>query len=142
MITSIKIIVPTLNTYLILPKLINSLKIQTWKDWNLLFVDGDSTKKHFDWIKTACLSDPRLNVIKQKENFKGIYGAMNQGFKTIKDNELVLFWGSDDWAIYPSAFEDIILKVNSYKNKYDLIICRGKYIDFKSQKIIRNAIFL
>ena len=142
MITSIKIIVPTLNTYLILPKLINSLKIQTWKDWNLLFVDGDSTKKHFDWIKTACLSDPRLNVIKQKENFKGIYGAMNQGFKTIKDNELVLFWGSDDWAIYPSAFEDIILKVNSYKKKYDLIICRGRYIDFKTQRITRNSNFL
>ena len=54
MITSIKIIVPTLNTYLILPKLINSLKIQTWKDWNLLFVDGDSTNKHFNWLKNSC----------------------------------------------------------------------------------------
>ena len=65
MITSIKIIVPTLNTYLILPKLINSLKIQTWKDWNLLFVDGDSTKKHFNWIENSCLSDSRLKLIKQ-----------------------------------------------------------------------------
>ena len=141
MITSIKIIVPTLNTYLILPKLINSLKSQTWKDWNLLFVDGDSTKKHFNWIKTSCLSDSRLNVIKQEKKFKGIYGAMNQGFKTIKDNELVLFWGSDDWAISPSAFEDVILKANSYKNKYDLLICRGRYIDFKSERITRNSNF-
>jgi len=114
MITSIKIIVPTLNTYLILPKLINSLKIQTWKDWNLLFVDGDSTKKHFNWIKNLCLTDSRINVIKQDKKFKGIYGAMNQGFKTIKDNELVLFWGSDDWAISPSAFEDVISKVFAY----------------------------
>ncbi len=142
MITSIKIIVPTLNTYLILPKLINSLKIQTWKDWNLLFVDGDSTKKHFNWIKMACLSDSRLKMIKQEENFKGIYGAMNQGFKTIKDNELVLFWGSDDWAISPNAFEDFILKANSCKNKYDLLICRGRYIDFESQKITRKSRFL
>ena len=141
MITSIKIIVPTLNTYLILPKLINSLKIQTWKDWNLLFVDGDSTEKHFNWIQNSCLSDSRLNVIKQDENFKGIYGAMNQGFKTIKDNELVLFWGSDDWAISPNIFEDVISKVNSYKNKYDLLICRGRYIDFKSQRITRNSNF-
>jgi len=141
MITSIKIIVPTLNTYLILPKLINSLKIQTWKDWNLLFIDGDSTKKHFNWMQTTCLSDSRLNVIKQEENFKGIYGAMNQGFKTIKDNELVLFWGSDDWAISPIIFENIISKVNSYKKKYDLLICRGRYIDYKSQKITRNSNF-
>ena len=141
MVTSIKIIVPTLNTYLILPKLINSLKIQTWKDWNLLFVDGDSTKKHFNWIKTLCLSDSRLNIMKQDKRSKGIYGAMNQGFKTIKDNELVLFWGSDDWAISPSSFEDIILKVNSFKNKYDLLICRGRYIDFKSKRIIRKSNF-
>ena len=141
MVTSIKIIVPTLNTYLILPKLINSLKIQTWKDWNLLFVDGDSTKKHFNWIKTLCLSDSRLNIMKQDKRSKGIYGAMNQGFKTIKDNELVLFWGSDDWAISPSAFEEIISKVNSFKNKYDLLICRGRYIDFKSKRIIRKSNF-
>ena len=141
MITSIKIIVPTLNTYLILPKLIKSLKMQTWKDWNLLFVDGNSTKEHFDWIKTSCLSDSRLNFIKQEKKFKGIYGAMNQGFKTIKDNELLLFWGSDDWALSSSAFEDVISKVNSYKNKYDLLICRGRYIDFKSKKITRKSSF-
>ena len=141
MITSIKIIVPTLNSYLILPKLINSLKIQTWNDWNLLFVDGDSSEKHFNWIKTLCLDDSRLNIIKQDKRSKGIYGAMNKGFKTIKDNELVLFWGSDDWAISPSAFEDIISKVNSFKNKYDLLICRGRYIDSKSKKIIRKSYF-
>ena len=50
MITSIKIIVPTLNSYLILPKLVDSLKMQTWEDWNLLFVDGESTEKHFIWM--------------------------------------------------------------------------------------------
>ena len=141
MITSIKVIVPTLNTYLILPKLINSLKIQTWKDWNLLFIDGDSNENHSNWVQNICLSDCRLNVVKQEKNFKGIYGAMNQGIKTIIENELVLFWGSDDWAISSSAFEDIISIVNSYKNKYDLLICRGKYIDFQSQKIVRNSNF-
>ena len=142
MINSIKIIVPTLNTYLILPKLINSLKIQTWKDWNLLFVDGPSTKKHFNWLKASCLTDSRLNVIKQDKKYKGIYGAMNQGFKTIKDNEILLFWGSDDWAISPTAFEDIILTINSYKKKYDLLICKGRYIDIKSKKVTRKSNFL
>ena len=142
MITSIKIIVPTLNSYLILPKLIDSLKMQTWKDWNLLLVDGDSTKKHFNWIKNLCLSDSRINVLKQRKEFKGIYGAMNQGFKTIKDYELVLFWGSDDWAISPNAFENVILKLNSYKKKYDLLICRGRYVDYKSQKITRKSNFI
>ena len=134
MITSIKIIVPTLNTYLILPKLINSLKIQTWKDWNLLFVDGDSSKKHFDWLKNLSLSDKRINVIKQQESFKGIYGAMNQGFKTIKDNELVLFWGSDDWAISPKVFEDIISKINAYKKIMILLSAEEDILILKHKK--------
>ena len=141
MITSIKIVVPTLNSYIILPRLIDSLRIQTWKNWNLLFVDGDSTKKHSNWIKNLCLTDSRLNVIKQKKKFKGIYGAMNQGFKTIKDNELVIFWGSDDWAISPNTFENIISKVNRYEEKYDLLICRGRYIDYKSKLMTRKSYF-
>ena len=48
MIKNIKIVVPTLNTYLILPRLIKSLKRQTWTNWNLLFVDGESNKKHLN----------------------------------------------------------------------------------------------
>ena len=67
---------------------------------------------------------------------------MNQGFKTIKDNELVLFWGSDDWAISPTVFQDVISKVNAYKMKYDLLICRGKYIDNKSLKITFNQLVM
>ena len=141
MIKKIKVVVPTLNTYKILPKLVNSLKKQTWKDWNLLFIDGDSNEKHYNWMKNKCLTDSRLNVVKQEENFKGIYGAMNQGFKTIKENELVLFWGSDDWAISPRIFEEIISKVNSYKNKYYLLICRGRYIDLKTKRIKRKSNF-
>ena len=116
--------------------------MQTWKDWNLLFIDGESTNMHFNWIQNSCLSDSRLKVIKQDKKFKGIYGAMNQGFETIKDNELVLYWGSDDWAISPSAFEDVISKINTYKNKYDLLVCRGRYIDFKTEKITRYSNFL
>ena len=105
-------------------------------------MDGDSTKKHFDWIKTTCLLDSRINVIKQDRRYKGIYGAMNQGFRTIKKNELILFWGSDDWAISPTVFEDIIIKLNNHKNKYDLLICRGRYIDLKTKRITRKSNFL
>ena len=86
MIEKIKIIVPTLNTYKILPNLINSLKNQTWNYWELLFVDGDSNKEHYAWLKKECKKELRFKIIKQEKNYKGIYGAMNQGFQTIKDN--------------------------------------------------------
>ena len=38
---------------------------------------------------------------------------MNQGFRTIKNNELILFWGSDDWAISDKVLKTLFL-VNSY----------------------------
>tara|TARA_Y100000589_G_C27182001_1_gene641174 strand:+ start:419 stop:1219 length:801 start_codon:yes stop_codon:yes gene_type:complete len=141
MIETIKIVVPTLNTYLILPRLINSLKKQTWRNWNLLFVDGDSDKEHFQWLNNKCEAHSKLKIIKQKEKFKGIYGAMNQGYKTIKDNEWILFWGSDDWAIASDVLQKIVSKVNSYEDKFDLVICKGKYINNKTKKVTRLSNF-
>ena len=67
MIRNIKFVVPTLNTYLILPKLINSLKNQTWKNWELLFVDGESNKEHVEWLKNSCKKDSKLKMIKQEK---------------------------------------------------------------------------
>ena len=65
--------------------------MQTWTNWNLLFVDGESNKKHFEWLTNSCKHDSRLNFIKQERKFKGIYGAMNQGFQTIKSEEWIYF---------------------------------------------------
>ncbi len=142
MIKKIKIVVPTLDSYLILPRLINSLKKQTWTDWNLLFIDGDSKKEHYEWIRQSCIDDPRLKYIKQEKKFNAIYGAMNQGFKTIKNNELILFWGSDDWAISDKVLENIVNKVNSYPYVFDLIVCKGRYINNKSKKLSRLSKFI
>ena len=142
MIKNIKIVVPTLNTYLILPKLINSLKNQTWKNWELLFVDGESNKDHVEWLKNSCNKQSNLKIIKQDKNYKGIYGAMNQGFKTIKDNEWILFWGSDDWAVSSDTFKNLVEIVNSYSNKFDLIVCKGRYVDNESRKFSRVSTFL
>ena len=141
MIKKIKVVVPTLNTYKILPKLVNSLKKQTWKDWNLLFVDGDSEETHYQYLLKSCKDESRLKILKQQKDNKGIYGAMNQGFETIKENELILFWGSDDWAISSNVFENIVKKVNSYSKKFDLIVCKGIYVDKKSNKLSRVSNF-
>ncbi len=141
MIENIKFVVPTLNSHLLLPKLVNSLKNQTWNHWNLIFVDGKSNKDHIEWLKNSCIEDSRLKIVKQEKKFKGIFGAMNQGFETVKDNEWVFFWGSDDWAISSDILENLVKKVNYYSNKFDLIVCKGRYVDNKSRKISRVSNF-
>ena len=109
---SLLIVVPTLDSYKLLPRLVASLKQQTFSNWKLLFVDGPSSKNHRDWIKSCCESDKRFSWIQQSSDNKGIYGAMNQGFETIGDNEWILFWGSDDWAISSTVLSKIVNKVN------------------------------
>ena len=137
----IKFVVPTLNTYLILPKLIKSIKDQSWKKWSLSFVDGQSTPEHHKWLINTCKQDSRLKVLKQEKKFKGIFGAMNQGIENIEENEWILFWGSDDWAASSDVLKTITDKVNSYSNKFDLVVCKGKYVDNKSRGFSRDSNF-
>ena len=138
------IVIPTLNSYKDLPKLLYSLKSQTYIDWRALFIDGNSSKKHQNFLERESNLDSRIKWVLQKDKFKGIYGAMNQGFLNAKNEEWVIFWGSDDYAKDKNVFEKLVknIEVLNKKNlKYDLFICSGKYIDNKSLKILRNCDF-
>ena len=52
-----------------------------------------------------------------------------------------MFWGSDDWAISDQVLENIIKKVNSYPDEFDLVVCKGRYINNKSKKLSRISTF-
>ena len=143
MMTSIKIVVPTLNSYLFLPKLIKSIQSQTFSKWSILFVDGESNHNHREFIKEYCSKEKRCEWIEQSITRKGIFGAMNQGFHNTGSNEWLLFWGSDDWAATPYVFEQIINIVETYKPPLpDLIVCKGRYINSLNNIPMRKTTFL
>ena len=128
------IIVPTLNSYKVLPRLIKSLKNQSFNHWRLLFVDGSSSISHKRWIEECCEKDSRINYINQTKNYIGIFGAMNQGLHYASDTDWILFWGSDDWAFSHKTFANLMSTFDKYKkNNYNdmphLIIGRGLYIN-------------
>ena len=62
---SLLIVVPTLDSYELLPFLLDSLQRQTWINWRLLFVDGGSSDLHLDWLNNTCASDSRCIWIEQ-----------------------------------------------------------------------------
>ena len=138
-IPSLLIVVPTLNSYQLLPSLLRSLQCQTWTNWRLLFIDGPSSKDHRKWLDTCCSLDPRCSWVPQSSSERGIFGAMNQGFIASSyldhDFDWILFWGSDDWAASPTAFEDVFsLVYQSFESDPvscplpDLIVCKGRYV--------------
>ena len=123
-----QIVVPTQNSYKILPQLIESIKGQTWGNWKVFFVDGESNLKNVRWLKRLCSNDHRFFYLKQKAKYHGIFGAMNQALEIIDLNNWIIFWGSDDWVMSPNTFEKLSLEIQKLSNlKLDLIICKGKY---------------
>ena len=138
------IVVPTFNSYKILPKLISSLENQSYPFWRVLFIDGFSSKKHIDFLKKSCDGKSHFSWTYQLNSEPGIYSAMNYGASKAKNDEWTLFWGSDDWASSRYVFE----RLNTYINKLffekklpDLLINNCKYVD-KTGKSSRSGRFL
>ena len=127
---TILIIVPTLDSYFLLPKLIKSLNNQTSKLWRLIFVDGKSCKNHREYLENVTMKNYNISIVEEIDENPGIYGAMTTGLKYRKSNEWVLFWGSDDIAFDKYTIEDLINIVNDRKfNNLDLIFNDATYID-------------
>ena len=123
-----QIIVPTKNEYNNLLVLINSLQKQTFKNWEVIFIDKSTNKKYTEILKNVSLEDNRFKYIKQKNKYKNIFGAMNQGLEISDINNWILFWGSDDWAIKSNTLEKLNKEINNLSDlNLDIIICKGKY---------------
>ncbi|MAR85557.1 MAG: glycosyl transferase [Cytophagia bacterium] len=135
-------VVPTLNSSDNLSRLVSSLTSQSYSNWRLLFVDGGSNKYNLDKLKAYCKSNNKFSWKKQTKKIDGIYGAMNDGFNAAKEEEWLIFWGSDDWAFSNKSLDILDKKIRklSKKLKPDLVICSGKYIS-KEERIVRSTKF-
>jgi len=139
--TSILVLVPTLDSYKLLPALVNSLQEQTFQQWRLIFIDGPSTSSHRIWLHNCCSTDTRLQWIPQDPSLPGIFGAMTQGLRYAKPTEWVLFWGSDDRASSHSVFEELNGHIDHGSGVADLIICSGQYFDSTNKRPQRKSVF-
>ena len=124
---SILVVVPTLNSYHLLPALVKSLQEQSFRDWRVLFIDGRSSQIHRDWLHDQCQKDPRFDWEEQIISDKGIFAAMNQGFKHAAVEDWVLFWGSDDMAADKNVFNRVEHNLIRMRIQPDLYICSGRY---------------
>lgn len=95
----ISIITATYNAAPVLPRLIESLRAQTDRDFEWIVVDGASTD---DTLAILAAAGDVVTTCISEHDF-GIYDALNKGLKTASgDYYLVL--GADDF-LYPDAVE-------------------------------------
>jgi glycosyltransferase involved in cell wall biosynthesis len=128
--TGLTLIVPTLDSHHLLPRLVTSLQRQSWPHWRVLFIDGPSGPEHRAWLEALCHRDRRFGWQSQDPDMPGIFGAMNQGFREAPPDHWLLFWGSDDWAASPFVLEDAIAATRASTpggEPPDLLVCSGRY---------------
>ena len=141
---SLLIVVPTFNSYALLPRLLDSLQQQSWPYWQLLFVDGPSCAEHRQWLIQCCASDIRCRWLEQSPAEPGIFGAMNLGFELAGPADWLLFWGSDDWAASSTVLDRVVAVLEqaaAHGATSDLLVCRGRYADAVSAELARPTVF-
>lgn len=89
----LSIIIATYNSSATLSIALESVKNQTFQDWECIIVDGLSKDNTIEIVKEYCEKDKRFRFISEKD--QGIYDAFNKGWKMAK-GEWVHYLGDDD----------------------------------------------
>ena len=126
----ISIIVPVYNVQEYLPKCLDSIINQTYKNLEIILVDDGSTDNSGRICDEYAKRDKRIKFIRQKNS--GQANARNKGIKESK-GKYIAFVDSDDWID-----EDFIETLEQYISN-DNIVCCG-YKEIYDDKIVENKI--
>ena len=135
---SVSVIMPCYNSEIYLPNLFLMFKVQTFKNYELIFIDDGSTDNTNLLISEQLKKDKRIKLITLKKN-TGQSNARNVGLKHAI-GDYIIFLDSDD-IFYPN-----LLKTTyelALKNKVDILIfdfeCR--FSNNTSCRFYRNYLF-
>lgn len=149
------IIIPSFNSSLTITRCINALLNQTFKDFEIIVVDGGSTDATLPLLAEQYSNNSRVKIYCQKDS--GIYDAMNKGISYSRGKWLY-FLGSDDELYQDDVLQEVYAKLSTSEFDFaygsvkvvgdvkwakDGTIYDGEYDDVKitKQNICHQAIF-
>lgn len=129
---TVSIIVPTYNRAELLPLSLESIRAQTWDDWELIIVDDGGQDDTAAVVEEFATSIPQPVRYVWREN-GGPALARNSGLD-VAQGKYVAFLDSDDrWL--PHHLKDCVaaLEVNS---DVDWIYCAGRRVEYASKRVL------
>ena len=129
----ISVILPTYNRAVDLKKAIESVLIQTYKDFELIVVDDGSSDETDELLSE--IKDQRVFSIKHQIN-KGAAASRNTGIKASKGNYIAFLDSDDTW--HPDKLEKQYLLLS--KSKSSVGGCVTYYDLIYANKIIKRQI--
>ena len=115
----VSVIVPVYGCEAFLPDCIASLRAQTLRDLELIFVCDASPDGSLELLRQAEREDARIRVIAFEEN-RGVSAARNAGIEAAR-GEFIGFCDGDDW-VEPQMFER--LYALAQEKQADAVFCR------------------
>ena len=108
---AISVLMPVFNAASHLPAALDSLRAQTFADWNCICVDDGSTDASGAILARAAAEDGRLRVLVQTN--RGVAAARN-ALLSAADGEWVFFLDADD-CLAPDCLETLLSAVQTQK---------------------------
>lgn len=126
----VSIITPSYNSSKFIRDTIDSIKKQTYQNYEHIIVDGGSTDI------TAGIVSEYPDVIMISEPDRGMYDAINKGIGIAK-GEIICYLNSDD-IFFPDTLEIVVRTFNN--NQAEVVIGYCSFIDEKGKKLYDRKI--
>lgn len=121
----LSVIVPCYNAERFLPTCFKCFDLQTYKNLQVIFVDGGSTDKTYNLLQEYCALHPEHTVIRTEN--EGVASARNRGLDAVK-GELCAFHDADD-VICDSHFGLLVKALT--ETEADMAVCGIKRVNEK-----------
>ena len=106
----VSVIVPVYNAEKYLEEAVESVRKQTYTDWELILVENGSSDRSLELCLAYEKRDPRIRTICEKK--RGIAAARNRGMQEASGDRL-MFLDSDDYLADQRAMERLVCEMDS-----------------------------
>lgn len=136
---TLSIIMPTFNHEKELAVMIDSIRNNTYGDWELLVVDDGSEEETIQLLRKYVQNDPRIKLFHRNRLPKGAPTCRNIGIDEAK-GEYIVFFDSDDY-ITADCLANRIREIKAHGELDFMVFPSGLYIDNKFVRMAHKLSF-
>ena len=124
----VSVVMPTYNRVNLLPRSIDSIRNQTYQNFEFIIVDDGSTDGTNELLKSYAQLDKRIRILTNPTN-KGISYSRNRGTDAAK-GKYVAIMDSDDYSL-PTRFEKHVKYLEEHD---DVVVLNALYIEMGKEQ--------